>query len=463
MTSPGTFLTAYDARRRVTADLDVIDATLTRLRDTSTDLLGNAFRIEIAERLETQNRSIQGLTYRMFAEIADPPTGADDPDLPVGAKVRDLLWQRLRITPAEVRRRLRVAARIRPRRSLTGPTLPPELPVLADAVADGAVGEDHIREVCRALDVLPRAVSAEHKEKAEAVLVEHARGQDAQFVAAVGRRIADTLNPDGLFDESDRMNRRGLHLGNQGPDGMSRLSGWLTPEARAYLEAVGAAVRPGHHVPDSDAVVVDAKSDTRTAGQRLHDALAWGLRTGIESGRLGTHRGVPVTVIATTTVAELDQAARAMADPSVPMPAPARTGGGSALPMRDLISMASGAIHYLTVFEKHSDRPIYLGRSTRIATVDQRIVCYARDKGCTHPNCLVPGYQCEVHHCPGWDEGGNSDADSEFFGCGPHHKLVTDGHLETTVTDDGRLAWSNGTDPPQINRIHHDDERLGDD
>ncbi|MET0701012.1 MAG: DUF222 domain-containing protein, partial [Mycobacterium sp.] len=118
--------------------------------------------------------------------------------------------------------------------------------------------------------------------------------------------------------------------------------------------------------------MVDAATDTRTPAQRLHDAVAWGLRAGIASGELGQHRGMPVTVIARTTVEAIEQAIAAMADPAVPMPAPAVTGGGSALPMRDLIRMAgAGSLHYLAVFDDHSDRPLYLGRSRRIASVDQ--------------------------------------------------------------------------------------------
>ena len=66
----------------------------------------------------------------------------------------------------------------------------------------------------------------------------------------LGQRIADYLNPDGLFSDEDRARRRGLHLGQQGPDGMSRLSGLLDPQARAYFEAIEAAVRPGRHQPD---------------------------------------------------------------------------------------------------------------------------------------------------------------------------------------------------------------------
>jgi hypothetical protein len=324
-------------------------------------------------------------------------------------------------------------------------------------VEDGAVGEAHIKEVCAALDMLPNVVPAAEEDKAEKVLVGRARTQDAPFVAAVGRKIADALNPDGLFDDRDRARRRGLTLGRQGIDGMSRLCGYLDPEGRAYLEALGAAVRPGHHLPGHDGTVVDAARDTRSPYQRMHDAAVWGWRAGIESGDLGTHRGIPVTVIATTPLADLEQAARATHDSSIPMPGPARTGSDSAVPMRTLIAMASNSIHYLSVFENHSNRPIYLGRSQRIATLDQRIVCHSRDKGCTRPGCTAPGYHCEVMHTPDWYPDGATDADTLHFGCGPDHTMVTNGHAHTTVTTDGQLAWTIGDAPPQTNPIHHAD------
>jgi hypothetical protein len=456
------FLTAEVARTSVAADLAVIDAALTRLRATSTDMVGNVFRIQIADRLETQQRIIRGVSYRMFAELSDPPDGDDRPATAPGVKLRDVLAHRLRLVPAEVGRRFKLAARISARRTLTGASLPPELPMLADAVEDGAVGEEHIKQICDAIDVLPAAV-AHHKERVERTLVRHARKQDAAFVAAVGRRFADTLNPDGLFDDRDRMNRRSMTLGRQGPDRMSRLSGWITPEGRAYIETLQAAVRPGHHVPGVEQTVVDATTDRRSGPQRLHDALLWGLRAGIESGSLGAHRGIPVTVIATVTVDQMEQAAEAIADPDIAMPAPARTGGGSALPMRDLIRMAGNGIHYLAVFDGHSERPIYLGRSARVATADQRIICHARDHGCTRPDCTVWGYGCEVHHTPDWHPDGATDADKLHFACGPDHKLVSDGHASTTVIEDGRLAWTIGDDPPRINHIHHDEELLDDD
>ncbi len=446
----------------IRAALDAVEAGYARLRAACSDSVGNAFRVEVAERLETQHRINRGQMYRFFGELIEPPDGPEDPDLPAGTVMSKLLWQRLRIATDEVHRRIRIAARIRPRRTLTGPSLPPELPILAAAVDAGQVGDDHIGAVCGALDVLPSAVPEDKKEVSERILVRHAKSQDAAFVKYIGRGIADHLNPDGLFDENDRARRRGLNLAPQGPDGMSRLSGLVDPETRAYLEAVNAAVRPGRHQPDqpdSDEHE-QVQPDPRSAPQRLHDAVKLGLRAAISSGEFGQHRGLPVTVIVTTTLNELNQAAHAINDSTIAMPPPARTGGGSAIPMRDLIRMAANSIHYLAVFEDHTNRPLYLGRTKRVASADQRIICYARDRGCTRPDCSEPGYHCEVHHDPPWAEGGRTDADCLFFGCGPDHTLLSKGLLHTKVTDTGRLAWSDGTGPPETNLAHHPDELL---
>jgi len=453
-------ITAQATRERLRAAMELIDTGLATLRDTPTDDVGASFRVELAERLETQQRTALGLSYRMFRELFEPPDGPDT-TMVEDVSLRDMLWARLRITPAEIRRRARMAARIRPRRSLPGPLLRPELPELAAAVEQGLVGDGHIREICRALDVLPSSVSPTDREDAERTLVDHATKHDPNFVAKVGARIADVLNPDGLFDDRDRARRRGLVLGNQGPDGMSRLSGWLDPEARAYVEAVEAAVRPGRHQPDGAQPenAQPGSRDERSSPQRLHDAIKVGLKAGVSSGELGQHRGTPVTVIVTTTLAELNQAADAVNDPNVSMPAPARTGGGSSLPMRDLIRMASDAIPYLAVFDDHTQRPLYLGRAKRVASADQRLICYARDRGCTHPDCMEPGYHCEVHHAAEWGDGGPTDADNLFFACGSHHSLVSQRRRRTQVKR-GRLAWSDGTGPPEVNRIHHPDELL---
>ncbi len=43
------------------------------MRGLSSDEVGSEFRVQMAERLETQERTNRGLMYRVFGEMADPP------------------------------------------------------------------------------------------------------------------------------------------------------------------------------------------------------------------------------------------------------------------------------------------------------------------------------------------------------------------------------------------------------
>lgn len=92
-------ITPQATQEHLRSALDLIDRGLTMLRDTASESVGNNFRVEIAERLEAQGRTIRGLSYRMFGELHEPPDG---PDLNMVEQVslRDVLWARLRITTA---------------------------------------------------------------------------------------------------------------------------------------------------------------------------------------------------------------------------------------------------------------------------------------------------------------------------------------------------------------------------
>src|SRR5258705_9353495 len=149
------FVTPEAARERFRALADQVDAAYAQMRALSSDGVGNEFRTELAERLEFQERTNRGLMYRAFAEMADPPDEAAMAPVLVNS-----VAARLRIAPREVKRRMKVAGRIRPRRQLSGPGLQPELELVAQAVEAGAIGEDHLRGICRAIDVLPSCVSA---------------------------------------------------------------------------------------------------------------------------------------------------------------------------------------------------------------------------------------------------------------------------------------------------------------
>ncbi|KAA1241027.1 DUF222 domain-containing protein, partial [Mycobacterium simiae] len=197
-----------------------------------------------------------------------------------------------------------------------------------------------------------------------------------------------------------------ITLGKQDVDGMSRFTGYLTPEARATIEAVWAKLAaPGMCNPTDETPCVDGtpseqtvRRDTRSASQRSHDGLLAGLRGLLASGQLGQHNGLPASIIVTTTLQDLEAAA-----------GKALTGGGTLLPMSDVIRLGRHAHHYLAVFDHGKALALY--HSKRLANPAQRIVLYAKDRGCTAPGCDVPGYRCEVHHVAEWATTHRTDID----------------------------------------------------
>ncbi|CCQ17739.1 putative uncharacterized protein [Rhodococcus sp. AW25M09] len=212
--------------------------------------------------------------------------------------------------------------------------------------------------------------------------------------------------------------------------------------------------------PDSAVRDAAATRDLCTQNERHHDALKLALRHTLASGTLGTHRGLPVTAIVTMSLKDLEAGCGY-----------AMTATGSRVSIRDAIRMASHAHHYLTIFDDDG-RALYLGRSKRIASADQRIVLIARDRGCSFPSCTRPATWCQAHHVTDWTDGGLTDIDSLTFGCDMHHALVGDGPGKWATTKTtaghrypGRTLWHPPTamDPKRrglINHAHHPEEVL---
>jgi Domain of unknown function (DUF222) len=194
-------------------------------------------------------------------------------------------------------------------------------------------------------------------------------------------------------------------------------------------------------------------NDQRSTGQRNHDAFTAIGRSVLAYGELGQHNGLPVTVILSTTVAELESGR-----------GQALTGGGTLLPMADLIRLASHAHHYLVIYDHHAEVPLYLGRTKRIASPGQRIVLHDRDRGCPFPGCTVPGYGCQVHHAEAdWIDGGLTNVDDEALACPAHNRMVKPGGWRTRKRNDGRTEW---IPPPHLDsgqartNDHHHLERM---
>ena len=241
---------------------------------------------------------------------------------------------------------------------------------------------------------------------------------------------------------------------------MSSLTGNLSPEARAVWEVLFARfAAPGMCNPADDEPCTSGTprqtqidDDHRTLDQRQHDALVVIGRIALMSD-LGHLNGLPVSVIIRTTLADLESKAGI-----------GTTGGGSKVPIKDVIRMAGHANHHLAVFDGATGSALNHFRAKRVATPAQRIMLIARDGGCTKPGCTVGAYGSQVHHAVvDWSDGGNTNVDETALACGPDNRLATDGGWTTTINERHEPEWA---PPPHLDNgqarinFHHRPELL---
>src|SRR6202046_2288202 len=399
------------SREEIVEVLDALEADYKRALDLTFDVLTNPERLRVLERFEGFRRQQPAVEHALINQLAEQADATE-----VGGKLAAALANRLRITRAEASRRIHEAADLGQRRALNGEPLEPVMPATAQAQRNGDLGAGHVAVIRSFFHRLPDFVDVETRAKAEAQLARLGREHRPDELAKLADKLTDCLNPDGDFTDIDRAKRRGLSIGKQDLDGMSPISGYLTPEARATIDAVFAKLAaPGMCHPDDVEPCVSGtpsqaaiQGDTRSAGQRHHDALLALARNALASGALGQHNGLPASIVVTTTLQELEAGAGT-----------ALTGGGSLLPMSDVIRLGGHAHHYLAIFDNGKALALYHTR--RLASPAQRIVLHAKDRGCTFPGCPVPGYLCEAHHNDPYATNPVTDVNDMTLTCHPNH------------------------------------------
>ncbi|MDM4140745.1 HNH endonuclease signature motif containing protein [Mycobacterium sp. FLAC0960] len=440
----------------IDAVFDALDAAWDRVCALNVDALNPRQQLAVLERCEKQRRRIPAVEHPVINSLA-----RQAPSVELGGTVVHAIAEATLISRTEASRRLKEARDLGPRHGLTGEPIPPALPATAAAQRDGTLGPGQVAVIRKFCHALPGWIDMPTREHAEARLAQEGSRFRPEQLAALAATLADCLNPDGTYTDEDRARQRGLRLGNQQADGMSAPRGWLTPEARATLEAVLAKLAaPGMCNPLDENPCVDGaptqeaiERDPRSAAQRNHDGLNAALRALLASGELGQHNGLPASIVVTTTLQELEAAAgRGL------------TGGGTILPMSDVIRLARHAHHYLAIFDKGKALALY--HTKRLASPGQRIVLYAKDRGCSHPGCTVPGYYCEVHHVTDYATCHTTDGNDLTFACGPHHRLLKPGGWTTRKTARGDTHWKPPPEldrgQPRTNTFHHPEKLLRD-
>ena len=444
-----------DVREEVEAVLDRLDADTAALCDLDFDALTTPERLHILQRIETVTRRLPVPGHALINGLARQAAPIE-----LGGNLAHALTDRLHVTRTEANRRIADAADLGTRHDLTGQPLPPQRAATAAAQRDGAISTAHIRVIRRFCEHLPSWIDQPTRDQAETELAGHARHFSPELIAKLADKITDALNPDGDYTDTDRARRRTLTLGPQGDDGMSKLTGCLNPELRAVIEAVLAKLAaPGMANPEQPDPVLDGTpsqdaidTDTRSTGQRNHDALLTGLRALLASGNLGQHNGLPTSVIVTTTLTDLEAGAGC-----------GLTAGGTLLPLSDVVRLASHAHRYLAIFA--GGKALALYHTKRLASPAQRLVLYASERGCTYPGCTVSALYCEAHHTDEYARSRRTHIDELTLACpSSHHPFVTPGGWQTRKNHRNITEWlppphlDHGQ--PRTNTFHHPEQLL---
>jgi hypothetical protein len=438
--------------------LDALDAAVDALVSLDVGALSHEQLLNVLERTEIAARRLPVAGHRAINRLA-----AEANPVTLGAtSVTNLLAERLRISRKDARRRIDCAKDLGPRTTLIGEPHEPKLARTAGAQTRGDIGAEHIAVIRGFFAHLPDAVDPTTCAQAEATLARVAITLTPEELQQAANQLLAYLHPDGDFSDADRARRRGVTVGPQGPDGMSPISGCLDPQARATWDAVMAAwAAPGKCNPDDESPVVDGdpneaavQKDQRSPAQRNHDALTAMGRAMLASGQLGSHHGLPTTIVITTSLAELEAGT-----------GHAVTASGVLLPMSDVIAMATHSHHYLAVFDHGTEIALNLYRSKRIASPGQWLVLQAKHRGCTFPGCTVTADHSQAHHATlDWGKGGQTNINDLTLACGPHNRIINTDGWTTRQLPDGRTQWIRpphlDTGRPRTNNYHHPERML---
>ncbi|MBY6408652.1 HNH endonuclease signature motif containing protein, partial [Rhodococcoides corynebacterioides] len=452
MDAPVSPVTAVSAAR---AALNAAIADLAAL-DTRTAGLEDLLALIIDS--ERASRALTGLGQTWLHRSVNAGAFTD-----TGLTCADALSGLLHIDLPDARTRMRRSMLLTEQTTLTGDPLPPRMPGTAAALRDGAISLAHVTVIDTFLCELSPAVDAQTRERAEEQLADLARQITPATLRRAATRLAGWIDADGaLTDPADRRRRRSFRISGPDRHGMYTAVIVCDAEGAATLELVRETLgKPGvtldsngDRAGDSEnevgdcgdsansengenedgengdgdgaetaaAAAAERVRDPRTAAQRDYDAVFTAITRTLARRDLGTtHRGLPVSLILTTTVADL--AARAGL---------ALTAGGTALPIADLLTLAGNHPDdldtWLCITDLH-DRPLHLGRSRRTASTDQRLALFATDHGCTFPGCTAPATRTQVHHVTDWAHGGTTDIDYLTYACDRHHRQIHTGPL----------------------------------
>jgi hypothetical protein len=359
-------------------------------------------------------------------------------------KPNNFIEQVTRVSQAESSRRVRVGLAVRQRQSMLGEILPPERPIVAEALTSGMIGVDTAHTILYSLKQAASGsdASPERMDDAELALVTMGTAQSADLVADAGRLWRDALDPDGIEPRYEEIRERRMITISRERNGIKTYVIKADPPTSAVLDAIfldsmDSKVGPRFLseedlaramtlVEDDHGELVETIVDPRSIEQKRVDILQGVLSAGLRATREGpTDLRTIGSVTAIISLKDLQSA----------------TGFGilegtdEVIPASAIQELVCETGFYLIVLGL-SGEPLFHGKRKRYFTRAQRRAMAARDGD----RCVVPGCKCRAastnaHHVLFFGNSGPTDVDNGVLLCPAHHHVLHQGAFEIKMVD----------------------------
>jgi hypothetical protein len=277
-----------------------------------------------------------------------------------------------------------------------------QLPLVADAFAEGAISRRHASVIATAATParLAEFTNLEHE------FVDVARKCPPKELAGIVRYVTDALDGDGGADAEDRIYQRRRYKQSRTLDNTLAIDGFLDPESAGVHES---AIRIAR---DRD----EREAETRTQAQRNADAVTMIMRQWLELTDADTPDHVRRNFVFVVDLMETPGIG-----PELIAHARDERRRDGHLSEATLERIAcDGNLSRIIMFGK--SEVLDVGRTTRTATNAQFRALIARDRHCRAPGCNEPPNRCQAHHTRHWTRGGPTDLDNLQLLCWNHHR-----------------------------------------
>ncbi|MEY2582055.1 MAG: hypothetical protein QOE09_1904 [Ilumatobacteraceae bacterium] len=296
------------------------------------------------------------------------------------------------------------------------------LPQFGPALSDGAVSVGHVDVLAAAIGKLEPAEQQRLAQRGEFLADVAERTTPGEFARTVRTEILRVQRGDGL--ETLRRQQRATYLKTwvDQASGMWCMHGEFDPETGARIHSRLSRTIEGLF---SDWTPSTAPSDPLAKQHHLR-AMALGAMVDGNGAKAGA---VDMSILIDATTLVSGPHSGSVVDCGLPIELPI-----------DTIRRMTCVAEITPIIVGADGVRLWVGRTSRLATREQRRALRAMYRGCAVPGCCVAWDYVVIHHLKYFHHGGPTDIENLLPLCTKHHHMVHEGGWKLTLDRFRRLT-----------------------